>query len=115
MKTLDAQDGIRASFYSPQEYRTNLGGSLEGEFVAAMECSIFHYEDAQDDPLPGLPGVWRGESEMPDAVGRVATELFEIPQKDIVIDNEVGVVLLKRWPPELFETTYITLQDVMNI
>jgi hypothetical protein len=81
-----------------------------------MECYIFYYEDAQDEPLEGLKGVWISEGEeVPEAVGGVATELLDIPADDMVIDAEKGVVLLRRWPPELFQTTPLTLEDVTEI
>jgi hypothetical protein len=111
----DLLDGIEVIFYSPEEYKTTFGGSLEGEFVAAMECYKFHHEDSQDEPLEGLRGVWVSESEMPESIGGVATELFEIPQEDIEIDHEKGLVLLKRWSPELFMTTSLSLEDVRDI
>ena len=83
--------------------------------MAAMESYLFHYEDAQDDPVEGLSGVWLPESDTgPDAVGGVATELFRIPYEDIVIDKERGLVLLKRWSPELFETTGLNLDDMRD-
>ena len=47
MRTFEVQDGVQVNFFSPEEYKTILGGSVEGEFVAAMETRSFLNEDAQ--------------------------------------------------------------------
>jgi hypothetical protein len=116
MRTFEVQDGVKVTFYSPEEYNTILGGSVEGEFVAAMEISWFLYEDAQEEPVEGVEGIWLPETEnSPDSLGVMAAELLGIPEEDMVLDHEKGLVLLKRWSPELFEMTGLDPDDVKDI
>ena len=89
---------------------------MEGEFVAAMEISWFLYEDAQEEPVEGVEGIWLPETEnSPDSLGVMAAELLGIPEEDMVLDHEKGLVLLKRWSPELFEMTGLDPDDVKDI
>jgi hypothetical protein len=120
MRTFEVQDGVKVTFYSLEEYKTNLGGSVEGEFVAAMETRWFLYEDAQEEPVEGVEGIWLPETENSldsslDSLGVMAAELLGIPEEDMVLDHEKGLVLLKRWSPELFEMTVLDPDDVKDI
>ena len=117
MRTFEVQDGVKVTFYSPEEYKTILGGSVEGEFVAAMEIYWFLYEDAQEEPVEDVEGgIWLPETEnSPDSLGVMAAELLGIPEEDMVLDHEKGLVLLKRWSPELFEMTELDPDDVKDI
>jgi hypothetical protein len=112
MRTFEVQDGVKVTFFSPEEYKTILGGSVEGEFVAAMETRSFHYEDAQEEPVEGVEGIWLPETE--NSLGVMAAELLGIPEEDMVLDHEKGLVLLKRWSPELFEMTELDPEDVKD-
>jgi|SRR5215203_2956637 len=116
MRTFELQDGVKGIFYSPEEYKTNLGGSVEGKFVAAMVISWFLDEDAQEEPVEGVKGIWLPETEnSPDSLGVMAAELLGIPEEDMVLDHEKGLVLLKRWSPELVEMTGLGPDDVKDI
>jgi hypothetical protein len=116
MRTFEVQDGVKVNIYSPEWYKTISGGSVEGEFVAAMEISWFLYEDAQEEPVEGVEGIWLPETEnSPDSLGVMAAELLGIPEEDMVLDHEKGLVLLKRWSPELFEMTGLDPDDVKDI
>ena len=63
MKIFEVQDGVKAIFYSPEEYKTIAGGCVEGEFVAAMAISLLLNEDAQEEPVEGVEGIWLPETE----------------------------------------------------
>jgi hypothetical protein len=116
MRTFEVQDGVKVTFYSPEEYKTIPGGCVEGEFVAAMAISWFLYEDAQEEPVEGVEGIWLPETEnCPESLGVMAAELLGIPEEDMVLDHEKGLVLLKRWSPELFEMTGLDPDDVKDI
>jgi hypothetical protein len=116
MRTFEVQDGVKVTFYSPEEYKTIPGGCVEGEFVAAMEIRWFLDEDAQEEPVEGVEGIWLPETEnSPDSLGVMAAELLGIPEEDMVLDHEKGSVLLKRWSPELFEMTKLDPDDVKDI
>jgi hypothetical protein len=116
MRTFEVQDGVKVTFYSQEEYKTILGGCVEEEFVAAMETRSFLYEDAQEEPVEGVEGIWLPETEnSPDSLGVMAAELLGIPEEDMVLDHEKGLVLLKRWSPELFEMTELDRDDVTDI
>ena len=116
MRTFEVQDGVKVTFYSPEEYKTILGGSVEGEFVAAMETRSYLYEDAQEEPVEGIEGIWLPETEnTPYSLGVMAAELLGIPEEDMVLDHEKGLVLLKRWSPELFEMMELDPDDVTDI
>ena len=116
MRTFEVQDGVKVNFYSPEEYKTILGGSVEGEFVAGMESWLLHHEDAQEEPVEGVEGISLPETEnSPDSLGVMAAELLGIPEEDMVLDHEKGLVLLKRWSPELFEMTGLDPDDVKDI
>jgi hypothetical protein len=39
MRTFEVQDGVKVTFYSPEEYKAILGSSVEGEFVAWTQRS----------------------------------------------------------------------------
>jgi hypothetical protein len=115
MRTFEVQDGVKVTFYSPEQYKTILGGSVEGEFVAGMESWLLH-EDAQEESVEGVEGIWLPETEnSPDSLGVTAAELLGIPEEDMVLDHEKGLVLLKRWSPELFEMTGLDPDDVKDI
>jgi hypothetical protein len=47
--------------------------------------------------------------------GGMAADLLGIPEEDIVLDHEKGLVLLKRWSPELFMMTELDPDDVKDI
>jgi hypothetical protein len=116
MRTFEVQDGVKVTFYSPEEYKTILGGSVEGEFVAAMETRSLLYEDAQEEPVEGIEGIWLPETEYSrDSLGVMEAELFGIPEEDMVLDHEKGLVLLKRWSPEQFEMTELDPDGVKVI
>src|SRR5215218_5995334 len=116
MRTFEVQDGVKVTFYSPEEYKTILGGSVEGEFVAAMEIYWFLYEDAQEESVEGVEGIWLPETEnTPDNLGVMAADLLGIPEEDMELDHEQGLVLLKRWSPALFEMTELDPDDVKDI
>jgi hypothetical protein len=116
MRTFEVQDGVKVTFYSPEEYKTILGGSVEGEFVAAMEIYWSLYEDAQEESVEGVEGIWLPETEnTPDNLGVMAADLLGIPEEDMVLDHEKGLVLLKQWSPELFEMTELDRDDVTDI
>src|SRR5215203_750477 len=101
-------------FYSMREYR-ELGGNLQGEFVAAMEVYWFHYEDSQEEPMEDVEGIWISEAENPDSLGGVATELLNIPEEDFEVDWEKGMILLRQWSTELFMSTPLTLDDIAGL
>jgi hypothetical protein len=116
MRTFEVQDGVKVTFRSPEWYKTILGGCVEGEFVAAIEIYSLLDEDAQEDPVEGVEGIWLPETEnSPDSLGVMAAELLGIPEEDMVLDHEKGLVLLKRWSPELFEMTGLDPDDVKDI
>jgi hypothetical protein len=116
MRTFEVQDGVKVTFYSPEEYKTILEGSVEGEFVAVMAISWSLYEDAQEEPVEGVERIWLPETEnSPDSLGVMAAELLGIPEEDMVLDHEKGLVLLKRWSPELVEMTGLDPDDVKDI
>jgi len=116
MTTFEVQDGVKVIFYSPEEYKTNLGGSVEGEFVAAMEIYWCLYEDAQEESVEEFEGLWLAETEnTPDNLGVMAADLLGIPEEDMELDHEQGLVLLKRWSPALFEMTELDPDDVKDI
>ena len=81
-----------------------------------MAISLFLDEDAQEEPVEGVEGIWLPETEnSPDSLGVMAAELLGIPEEDMVLDHEKGLVLLKRWSPELFEMTGLDPDDVKDI
>jgi hypothetical protein len=105
---------LKLVFYSMREYR-ELGGNLPGEFVAAMEVYLYHYEDSQEDPTESVNGIWTSEADNPDSLGGVANELLNIPEEDFELDGENGMILLRQWSPELFMSTSLTLDDVASL
>ena len=78
-----------------------------------METRSFLNEDAQEEPVEGVEGIWLPETG--NSLGVMAAELLGIPEEDMVLDHEKRLVLLKRWSPELFEMTGLDPDDVKDI